>query len=708
MLRSKLILWTVLAGLFLGLAACDDDNPVSDDPDPDPDPDPTQTIGDIVGDDDNFSTLLAALEEAGLASALADEEDTFTVFAPNNDAFGPINTEVLLGQSDALEAVLGYHVIPDQALTASDLQEGENTVETLSGDELTVEVNDDGVFIEGSEVIQTDVEAANGVIHVLDRALLGNQNLANTAWFVSETEELYNAVVGAELGDAFANEEGWTVFGPNNATFENADLSGFSSEEIQQILQYHVYAASAVDSGGLLGLLEENDGTVAIETLQGEDLTITQDGDQIVFNGGQATLDMANLDYVASNGILHVIDGLLLPPSIAEANADAISYDLAAQSNSGAIPDGVNGTATFWRYGDTQTIVTLELTDGATGASVSHPAHIHNGSAEEGGSIEYYLTPLDGSGGGGTSARVIDVPFEELTDFNGYINIHESVANLGTVVSQGNIGANASGTVQEGLEFIESPRSTDYDLAANANDGDVAPNGVPATATFLELTSDLTLVTLDMNIDGATGASVSHPAHIHNGNAAEGGGIEYYLGPIDGSDADSRSSKIVSEPYDTLTGFDGYINIHESVANLGTVVSQGNIGANAGDDGSSTADVTVTIDNNGASSWSVTNVDGASGVAGSEENPDLTLTVGTRYRFVNNGGGAHPLGFQNASAEYLLNQDGDGSLEGNTAINYEEDGDGITFTYTQELADAVATYRCTVHGSMEGAVQTSN
>ena len=389
---------------------------------------------------------------------------------------------------------------------------------------------------------------------------------------------------------------------------------------------------------------------------------------------------------------------------------DAISYDLAAQSNSGAIPDGVNGTATFWRYGDTQTIVTLELTDGATGASVSHPAHIHNNTAEEGGSIAYYLTPLDGeeSGGESTSARVIDMPFDELTDFNGYINIHESVANLGNVVSQGNIGANAEGTPQDGLNFVESPRTTDYDLAANGNGGDVAPDGVPATATFLELTSDMTLVTLDMNLDGATGASVSHPAHIHNNSASEGGNIAYYLGPIDGSDPNSRSSKIVSEPYDTLTGFDGYINIHESVANLGAVVSQGNIGANAGDDGSSAVDVTVTLDNNGASSWSVTNVDGASGVAGSGENPDLTLTVGTRYRFVNNGGSAHPLGFQNASAEYLLSQNGDGSLEGNTAINYEEDGDGITFTYTQELADAVATYRCTVHGSMEGSVQTGN
>ncbi|MFO8232352.1 MAG: fasciclin domain-containing protein [Longimonas sp.] len=708
MLRFKPLVWTVMAVLFLGLVACDDDNPVSDDPDPDPDPDPMQTIGDIVGEDDNFSTLLTALEEAELAGALTDEEATFTVFAPNNDAFEAINTEVLLGQGDALEEVLEYHVVPDQALAASELEDGENTVETLSGDELTIEVTDDGVFIEGSEVIQTDVEAANGIIHVLDRPLLGNQNLANTAWFVNETEELYNAVVGAELDEAFVGAEGWTVFGPNNDTFENADLSGFSDEEVQQILEYHVYNESVVDSGELLSLLEDNDGEVNIETRQGENLTIAQDGDQIVFNGGQATLDTDNLDYTASNGILHVIDGLLLPPSIAEANADAISYDLAAQSNDGAIADGVEGTATFWRLSDTQTLVTLELTDGATGADVSHPAHIHQNSAEDGGDIEYYLTPIDGTDEGASSARVIDVPFDDLTDFNGYINIHESVDNLGTVVSQGNIGANASGSVEDGLDFVESPRTTDYDLDANANDGSVAPDGVPATATFRELNDDLTLVTLNMNIDGATGASVSHPAHIHNGNATEGGGIEYYLSPIDGGDEASRSSKIVDASYDTLTGFDGYINIHESVANLGEIVSQGNIGSNADDDDSGNADVTVTIDNNGSSSWSVTNVDGESGVAGSGDNPDLNLTVGTRYRFVNNGGSNHPLGFQNGSAEYLLNQDGDGSLEEDDSINYEEDDDGVTFTYTQDLADAVATYRCTVHGSMESSVQTNN
>jgi plastocyanin len=328
---------------------------------------------------------------------------------------------------------------------------------------------------------------------------------------------------------------------------------------------------------------------------------------------------------------------------------------------------------------------------------VGHAAHIHNGEAGSGGGIAIYLSPIDGSRGGGTSARIIDMPIEDLIDFDGYINIHESTANLGNVVAQGNIGANAAGTVRPGLERPAMPRSTSYALDANANDGSVAPNGLPATATFLELTDALTLVSLDIDTEGATGATtVSHAAHIHR---SDDGMIEYPLSPIDGRDDESRSSKIVAASYEDLTGFAGYINIHESVANLPVVVSQGNVGASAG-----AADVTVTLDNVGASAWEV---DGASGVAGSGENPTLTLTVGTRYRFVNNGGSAHPLGFQNAGGDYLLNQNGSGSLEDDADINYEEDGDGVTFTYTQALADAVATYRCTVHAAMEGNVATN-
>ncbi len=297
------------------------------------------TIADIVAADDDFSTLLAALQEADLVDPLADEEATFTVFAPNDAAFAGINVDVLIQQPE-LADVLGYHVVPDAAIEAADLQEGENTVTTLAGQELTVVVSNGEVTIEGSSVIETDIEADNGIIHVIDRALLGNQNLANVAWFVDETFELYNAVVDFGLADAFVNADGWTVFGPNNATFEEADLSGFSEGEVQEILQYHVFADDIVDSGSLLALLDQEGGEVTLETLQGEDLTIALDGEEVIFNDGQATLDVANLDYFGSNGILHVIDGILLPPSFTDDNDAAQTFSVEADGTSSWVVDG--------------------------------------------------------------------------------------------------------------------------------------------------------------------------------------------------------------------------------------------------------------------------------------------------------------------------------------------------------------------------------
>lgn len=571
----------VLLILCMSLAACDsndDDGPVT------PPVDDPESIADLVSDTDDLSTLAAAVDAADLSDALGGD-DPLTVFAPNNEAFDALTVDALLEEdnADLLAEVLQYHVVSGAALSG-DLSDGQ-TIETLQGDELRVSIDDGTVRINGATVTQADIEAENGVVHVIDGVLLENRTALERLSVTVATQSLATAIEDAGLADAVNDAENWTVFAPIEDAFADVDLSGLSTEDIQEILTYHIIPGDApIASGDLIGLLEDNDGEVSVETLQGEEITFRlEDDGSVVLNGGQATLVPEGLDVYTDNftNVAHLIDGVLLPDAYRPSNR-AVSYELTAQSNDGSLaPNGVNATATFWELNDAQTVVTLELTDGATGADVAHPAHIHENSAEEGGGIAIYLSPIDGSGGGGTSARVIDVPFDELTDFDGYINIHESVANLGNVVSQGNIGANATGTEQDGLTPVPAPRSTEYALAANANGGDVAPDGVPATASFLELTEELTLVTLDLDIDGATGASVSHPAHIHDGAAGSGGGIAFYLSPIDGSDPDSRSSKIVAEPYSALINYDGYINIHESVANLADIVSQGNIGANA-------------------------------------------------------------------------------------------------------------------------------
>jgi len=535
------------------------------------------TLADLVANTENLSTLATALGATGQDQALDNPDETYTVFAPANPAFGPYDVDFLVNNTQLLSDVLGYHVVQGAAVTSDQLSDGD-TFTTIQGEDIEVTIDGDGnVFVEGAPVTTADLEVDNGVAHVVGDVLLTNRSPLERLQVNTATQTLRQQLENAGLASTFDSSV-WTTFAPSNTAFENADLSGFSDSEIQEILQYHTLDG-ATDSEALLQLLSDNGGEVSVTTNQGEDLTITQvEPDSIVFNNGQAALNLNRIDQRAGNGsIIHQIDGVLIPPSFTR----KVSYDLAAQSNDGAIPGGVSGTVTFWEYTQSQTVVTLELDEGATGADVAHPAHIHANSASEGGGIEIYLTPIDGSGGGGTSARLVDRPFEELATFDGYVNIHESVANLGTIVAQGNIGANAPGTLAAGLDLVDNPQSQTYDLAANENGGDIAPDGIPGSVEFVELTSGLTFVQVSLDpgtMDGATGASVSHPAHIHR---TADGGIEYYLSPVDGSDAQARGGKIVGEDFTTLNSFAGYVNVHESVSNLGDVVSQGDIGSSA-------------------------------------------------------------------------------------------------------------------------------
>lgn len=395
--------------------------------------------------------------------------------------------------------------------------------------------------------------------------------------------------------------------------------------------------------------------------------------------------------------------------------ADQITYDLSPQNDS-----GVSGTVTFWRAGPDSSLVTLNLDANATVAQVSHPAHIHVNSASEGGGIEYYLSAINGSSPNGTTARKIGLPIENLATFDGHVNVHASPANLETVVAQGNIGANAEGTDGPGLDFVQDPQATTYPLDATTTEGSVLSDGATGTVRFEELTSSQTLVTytLDTNgsVEDAVGSdvTVAQIGHIHENSVVEGGAIvsdpfSGYLGSVAPTDPAARSSRIINASYDDLTSYNGYVNIHESNANAQYVFAQGNIGANAGS--GSTVDATITVNNQGTSAWEVTSVSGESGVASTgSANPSFTLTVGNRYRIENNAGrSSHPFALEDASENYLLRQeDGEsGSLEGNADIDYVEDSDGITFTYTQTLADDVAAYQCTFHPSMEGSVGNS-
>jgi transforming growth factor-beta-induced protein len=141
------------------------------------------TVYDVAVGNEDFSTLIAAVDAAGLQDALADPEATLTVFAPTNEAFEAaltalgLTAEELLADTETLTSILTYHVL-GETVTSADLAAAgteEITVTTLNGEDLTVVVGEDGTvsFADQMATVTTaDVEASNGVIHVIDAVLL--------------------------------------------------------------------------------------------------------------------------------------------------------------------------------------------------------------------------------------------------------------------------------------------------------------------------------------------------------------------------------------------------------------------------------------------------------------------------------------------------------------------------------------------------------
>jgi uncharacterized surface protein with fasciclin (FAS1) repeats len=151
-------------------AAGDSDSSMSETP---------ATVVDVAAGDENFSTLVTAVQTAGLAETLSGE-GPFTVFAPVNDAFaalpqGTVDALLQPANREQLTSVLTYHVVPAKALSG-DLSDG-MTVTTVQGQPLTVNVTESAVTLTDASgntvsVVQPDIEAGNGIVHVIDGVLL--------------------------------------------------------------------------------------------------------------------------------------------------------------------------------------------------------------------------------------------------------------------------------------------------------------------------------------------------------------------------------------------------------------------------------------------------------------------------------------------------------------------------------------------------------
>jgi len=260
------------------------------------------SIVEIATGNPDFSTLVDALAGANLVEAL-QADGPFTVFAPTNDAFKALDD---VPSGDALKEVLLYHVAAGK-FTGADLLE-KKTVTTLQGEEVTIELVDGNVVLNGTiTVIGANVEASNGIVHVIDGVLLPPStqlpSIVDIALSDPNFSTLVNALTAADLVEALQGDGPFTVFAPTNAAFDT--LSGLpEGDALKEVLLYHV--ASGKFTGA--DLLEKK----TVTTLQGDKVTIQLVNGNVILNG-HIKVTTANIE--ASNGIVHVINGVLLPPA---------------------------------------------------------------------------------------------------------------------------------------------------------------------------------------------------------------------------------------------------------------------------------------------------------------------------------------------------------------------------------------------------------
>ena len=270
------------------------------------------------------NSLVAALDHVDLVTVL-EADGPFTVFAPTDAAFAEAGIDLASFDTDEENAtlvdILTYHVYSG-SVESSAVTDG-LTVAMLNGDDATFTVAGGVVSIGDAKVTQPDVIASNGIIHVIDKVLMPPADIVDipaTAASTGAHASLVAALTQANLVSALQADGPFTVFAPTDAAFAEAgiDLASFDTDEenatLVDILTYHVYSGSVESSAVTDGL------TVAM--LNGDDATFTVAGGVVSIGDAKVTQP----DVIASNGIIHVIDKVLMPPADEPAIPEGCDY----------------------------------------------------------------------------------------------------------------------------------------------------------------------------------------------------------------------------------------------------------------------------------------------------------------------------------------------------------------------------------------------
>jgi uncharacterized surface protein with fasciclin (FAS1) repeats len=282
-------------------------------------------IVDIASTNGSFTTLVAALQKAELVGALQGE-GPFTVFAPTDDAFAKLLGDLNITAEDLLNHpqlsdVLLYHVVSGKVMS-TDLSNAMKAA-TLQGEEITVDLSD-GVKIDTSTVSAADIEATNGVIHVIDSVLVPKAFKLEQEPMMEEAMAAENSIVEIALGnedfsmlvsllqkadlvETLQGDGPFTVFAPTNQAFEDLlkalDITAselMAQPDLAKVLLYHVVPGKVMStdlSNGLEAATVEGS-NIKVDLTQGVKIN---------------TSNVISADIDATNGVVHVIDTILVP-----------------------------------------------------------------------------------------------------------------------------------------------------------------------------------------------------------------------------------------------------------------------------------------------------------------------------------------------------------------------------------------------------------
>ncbi len=259
----------------------------------------------------SFQTLVAAVKAAGLVETLKGD-GPFTVFAPTDAAFAKLPegtvASLLKPENKAkLQAILTYHVVAGNVKAADVVKL--TGAKTVQGQQVDIAVRDGKVSIDSANVVKTDIETSNGVIHVIDSVLLpADKDIVDTAVDAGSFKTLVAAVKAAGLVDTLKGKGPFTVFAPTDAAFAKLPegtvanlLKPENKDQLVAILTYHVVAGKVL-AGDVVKIS-------SAKTVNGKSASVK------VSDGG-VMIDSARVvatDIETSNGVIHVIDSVILP-----------------------------------------------------------------------------------------------------------------------------------------------------------------------------------------------------------------------------------------------------------------------------------------------------------------------------------------------------------------------------------------------------------